>query len=501
VGPDAEPNASTGTDVTTHDPAAKPADSDPVNRPALNGGPSEHTDAAPAEVDAEPEPEADVETETEARPEPPPPATTPRSAPASRPGAITDADRRRGVRRMKTIATGFLGFATILYIAMLIAEANGAGAWTGYVKAAAEAGMVGALADWFAVTALFKHPMGIPIPHTAIIPTKKDALGEGLGSFVGENFLSEDIIRHRLRSVGISSRLGGWLAKPESAARVTAEAATALRGALTVLRDEDVQEVIGESITRRASAQQVSRPLGELIEKMVSEGGHHRAVDLVFNKAHEWLTEHQDQVMGAVVNGSPGWTPKFVDRRVGERVYREVMRFVTDVRDDPEHASRDAIDSFLVDFAREVRNDPDTMLKVEILKVEILSRPEVQELIRSAWTSVRTLMVEAAEDPDSTLRQRAREGIRSFGEKLTTDAKLQAKTDGWLEDAAAYLVQTYRKEITSLITDTVKAWDAQETSRKIENHVGRDLQFIRINGTVVGSLAGLLIYTISNLVT
>ncbi|OIV36658.1 hypothetical protein BIV57_15225 [Mangrovactinospora gilvigrisea] len=418
---------------------------------------------------------------------------------ASRSSAEADAERRRGVRRMKTVASGFLVFATIVYVLAFWAERAGAGGWAGYVKAAAEAGMVGGLADWFAVTALFRHPLGIPITHTAIIPNKKDALADGLGNFVGENFLSEAVIRQRLRSAGISSRLGGWLAKPESAARVTKEAASALRGALTILKDEDIQDIVGESITRKASAQQVAGPLGELLEKMVSEGGHHRAVDLVFSKAHDWLVTHQDNVMAAVLNDTPGWTPKFVDRKVGERVYKEVLRFVTAVRDDPEHASRAAIDSFLQDFANELRNDPDTMMKAERLKIEVLSRPEVQELIRSAWTSVRTLMVEAAEDEDSTLRVRVRSGIQSFGEKLSTDPNLQGKADGWLEDAAAYLVGTYRKEITSLITDTVKAWDAIETSKKIENFVGRDLQFIRINGTVVGSMAGLLIYTLSQL--
>ena len=408
-----------------------------------------------------------------------------------------DGERRRGVRRMKVIATGFLLAATLVYGLAKWAGASGAGNWAGYVAAAAEAGMVGAMADWFAVTALFRRPLGLPIPHTAIIPTKKDALGASLGEFVGENFLSSDVVRTRLRAVGIGSRLGGWLAEPASADKVTEQASAALRGMLTVLRDSDVQAVVGEAITRRADAQEVGPALGKLLERIVADGGHKRMVDLVCVRAHDWLVEHGDSVLGAVQGGAPGWTPRFVDRKVGERVYKELLRFVTEMRDSPGHPARHSVDRFLGDFARELQNDPDTRARVERLKKELLARGEVQELIASAWGSVRSMVVAAAEDERSELRLRARASLLSLGERLRTDARLQAKVDSWLEDAATYLVTTYRDEITSLISETVAGWDADQTSRKIEAHVGRDLQFIRINGTVVGALAGLLIYAVS----
>ena len=292
-----------------------------------------------------------------------------------RPGAMTafsesEELKRRGVRRMKLLAAGLLLAATVVYGLARWAEAA-AGAdsavanWAGYIAAAAEAGMVGALADWFAVTALFRRPMGLPIPHTAIIPTRKDLLGRSLGNFVGENFLSAEVVRLRLRAVGISSRLGTWLASPEHAARVTEEVSTALRGTLTVLRDQDVQAIVAEAITRRANAQQVAPPLGNLLERVVADGGHRRLVDLVCIRAHDWLVEHREAVMGAVAVGAPGWTPRFVDRRIGERVYRELLRFVTEMRDMPGHPARGAVDRFLGDFAIELRSDPDTMTRVE----------------------------------------------------------------------------------------------------------------------------------------
>ncbi|TXS13650.1 DUF445 domain-containing protein [Streptomyces sp. adm13(2018)] len=409
-----------------------------------------------------------------------------------------DEEKSRGVRRMKTLATSLLLCVAVIYALATWAENAGWGAWTGYVAAAAEAGMVGALADWFAVTALFRRPLGLPIPHTAIIPTKKDQLGASLGQFVGENFLSADVVRGRLAALGIGRRLGTWLADPAHADRVTAEAATALRGALTVLRDADVQAVVGEAITRRAESAEIAPGLGKTLERVVADGAHHRAVDLICTRGHDWLVTHGDSVMDAVQGGAPGWTPRFVDRRIGERVYKELLRFVTEMRDTPGHPARGAIDRFLTDFAADLQADTDTRARVERLKTDLLARPEVQDVIASAWSSVRNLIIAAAEDDHSQLRLRARASLISLGNRLATDTRLQQKVEGWAEDAAAYVVTTYRGEITSLITDTVAGWDATQTSKKIEANIGRDLQFIRINGTVVGALAGLLIYTVSH---
>ncbi|MFF3750054.1 DUF445 domain-containing protein [Streptomyces sp. NPDC002018] len=409
-----------------------------------------------------------------------------------------DEEKRRGVRRMKATATGLLLLVALIYVLATWAKNSGAGGWTGYVAAAAEAGMVGALADWFAVTALFRHPLGLPIPHTAIIPHKKDQLGASLGSFVGENFLSAEVVRTRLRALGIGGRLGTWLAEPAHADRVTAELSTALRGALRVLRDSDVQAIVGEAITRRADAAEVAPGIGKTLARVVADGAHHRAVDLICVRAHDWLVEHADSVMDAVQGGAPGWTPRFVDRKVGDRVYKELLRFVTEMRDMPDHPARGAIDRFLRDFAVDLQSDSETRAKVERLKSELLARPEVQDIIASAWASVRAMIMSAAEDDRSELRLRARASLLSLGARLATDGRLQGKLEGWVEDAAGYVVSTYRGEITSLISDTVRSWDAADTSKKIEANIGRDLQFIRINGTVVGALAGLLIYTVAH---
>jgi len=409
-------------------------------------------------------------------------------------------EKRRGLRKMKLVALSFLVGATLVFLAMTLWQSAGAPGWAGYVKAAAEAGMVGALADWFAVTALFRHPLGIKIPHTAIIPTRKDAIGDSLGEFVGSNFLSEQVVRERLRRVGVAGRLGGWLAEPANADRVTAELSTVLRGVVAVLRDEDVQAVMEQAVVRRVVAVPWGPPLGKLLSGVFADGAHHKLVDLMCDRAYEWVKSNHTAVLRVVSDRAPTWSPKFVDSMVADKVYGEVLSFAWLVKTDPNHPMRLAIDKFLAEFAQDLQTDEATMARAEAVKEQVLEHPEVQNVIGSAWSTAKAMLLDAAEDPSSELRRRVREGLMSLGKRLSNDDSLREKVDSWVEGAAAYVVLNYRDEITTLITDTVQRWDAEETSRKIELQVGRDLQFIRINGTVVGALAGLLIYTVAQLI-
>jgi uncharacterized membrane-anchored protein YjiN (DUF445 family) len=404
--------------------------------------------------------------------------------------------KRRDLRRMKLVATGFLLVATVVYIVTTIAGGHG---WVGYLRATAEASMVGALADWFAVTALFRRPLGLPIPHTAIIPNRKDALGNSLGDFVGSNFLAEHVVRDRLRRVGIANRLGGWLIEPDNAERVTSELANVVRAAVAVLRDEDVQAVLESAVVGRVLAHPWGPPLGKLLNQVLTDGAHHKLVDLICDRAYDWVRDNHGTVLRVVSERSPSWAPRFVDDLVADKVYSEVLSFAWAVKTDLNHPMRLAVDKFLIEFAGDLQHDPATMERAEQVKQQVLAHPDVQGVIGSAWGTAKRMLLEAAEDPSSELRLRVRDGLIALGGRLTTDTAMREKVDTWLENAAGYVVSNYRDEITTLITDTVARWDTQETSRKIELQVGRDLQFIRINGTVVGALAGLVIYTISQL--
>ncbi|MBN9112675.1 MAG: DUF445 domain-containing protein [Pseudonocardia sp.] len=414
-------------------------------------------------------------------------------------GPIDDSIKRRDLRRMKLVATGFLVAATIVFLVGRYLELHVGAGW-GYMRSAGEAGMVGALADWFAVTALFRRPLSLPIPHTAIIPTKKDQIGGSLGDFVGENFLSEAVVRDKLERVGISSRVASWISQPANADRITAELSTAARGIVTVLRDEDVQDVIEQVLVRKLLEKPIGPPLGKILEGILADGSHRRLVDLVCDRAYDWVTANQSTVLRVVQDRAPGWTPRFVDEMLADKVFSEVQNFAWAVKTDPEHPMRKAVDTFLVEFAGDLQTDEATIARAEQIKQQVVDHPDVQAFIGQAWGTVKRMILDAADDPSSALRTRVRDGILSFGHRLENDAELRGKIDGWVADAAGYVVRHYRGEITTLITDTVARWDAEETSRKIELQVGRDLQFIRINGTVVGALAGLVIYAISQLI-
>ena len=440
------------------------------------------------------------------RPVPPEGATT-TEAPRARAnpsftsmvGLGDDAEKRTRLRRMKAVATGFLLGAAVVWIVFLLWERNGGPGFTGYVRAAAEAGMVGALADWFAVTALFRHPLGIKIPHTALIPRKKDQLGQSLSGFVGDNFLAPTVVGEKLRAARISARVGGWLCAPGNAARVTAELAGVVRGAVTVLRDDEIQAVVDQAVTRRVVAQPWGPPLGRLLAGVLADGSHRRLVDLICDRAYDWVRNNHETVMALVSKQAPSWSPRFVDGLIGDRLYAEALSFAWAVKSDADHPMRKAIDRVLISFAADLQDDPDTGERVEAIKRQLLEHPDVQALISRAWTTGKAMLLDAAEDPSSQLRLRVTDGVARFGERLDDDPELRDKIDGWIVDAAGYVVGRYSREITTLISDTVERWDGDEASRKIELQVGRDLQFIRINGTIVGALAGLAIHTVGEL--
>ncbi len=398
------------------------------------------------------------------------------------------------------LATGFFLAATVIFIVAKYLEDIQGQVWAGYVRASAEAGMVGALADWFAVTALFRHPLRLPIPHTAIIPKKKDVIGDSLGDFVGENFLSETVVRDKLDRVGISLTVGRWIARQENADRITAELTAAARGIVTVLRDEDVQNVVESVAVRKLLEIPVGPPLGKALEGVLADGAHKRLVDLVCDRAYDWVADNQEMVLRVVHDRAPSWTPRFVDEMVADKVFGEIRAYAWAVKNDPDHQLRHAVDRYLAEFAKDLQFDETTIERAEQVKRQFVEHPEVQHFIGRAWTVVKGMVLDAAEDPSNELRLRVRDGLVGLGRRLESDTELQGKVDGWVADVAGYVVRHYRHEITTLITETVARWDAEETSKKIELQVGRDLQWIRINGTVVGALAGLVIYTVSELI-
>ncbi len=450
-------------------------------------------------------PASEPKHRAESSPRPSLPADDP-----ARPGSIAesfagadpqaDAERQRALRRMKVVALSFLVGATAIFLGCRWAQAGGGAAtWVGYLGAAGEAGMVGALADWFAVTALFKHPLGIPIPHTAIIKRKKDQLGEGLGNFVRENFLSPEVVSTKIRDAQVPSRLGKWLSDVSHAERVAAESATVLRVLVELLRDDDVQQVIDRMIVRRIAEPQWGPPVGRVLSTLLAENRQDALIQLLADRAFQWSLNAGEVIQRVIERDSPTWSPRFIDQLVGDRIHRELMDFTDKVRRNPEHELRRSATRFLFEFADDLQNDEATIARAEAVKDQLMSRDEVTNAAATAWKTLKRLVLEGVDDPSSALRTRVTDAVVQIGESLRDDAELRDKVDNWITRAAEHLVAQYGVEITAIITDTIERWDAEEASRRIELHVGRDLQFIRINGTVVGSLAGLVIYAVAQL--
>lgn len=406
-----------------------------------------------------------------------------------------DQQRRRGLRTMKAVALGaLLAMAVVFAIAFSLQEQV---PWLGYVRAAAEGGMVGALADWFAVTALFRHPLGLPIPHTAIIPKRKDEIGRTLGEFVETEFLRGDVVRTKLAATHVSRRAGEWLREPAHAARVGSEASVIAAGVLRALSDDDVRDVIEELAREHVLVPEWGPPVGAWLGRVIDAGAHHSAVDLAAETIDHWLSANRVAFEGLVSRRLPSWVPRIAQRLVDETVYNEAVKFVAAVRADPDHPARHAIDGYLERLAQNLQTDPATIGRLEDAKGALFDSPRVRELAAQAWGTAKSGLLAALDDPDSGLRRRLTDALADIGERLVTDTALQKRADGWVTEAAVFLVDRYRHDIASIITDTVEKWDPEETTEKIELMVGRDLQYIRLNGTIVGSLAGLVIYTIA----
>ena len=415
-------------------------------------------------------------------------------------GATTPADFERlaGLRRMQAIALGLLLLMAVVFVVSFALQERHP--WLAFVRAASEGGMVGALADWFAVTALFRYPLGIRIPHTNLISNKKDDIGEGLGGFIEENFLADDVVHDKLAGISGARLAGEWLTESANAERVGGMLASAGLGALTVLDDGDVQDLI-ESLARRHVIDPEWGPLLGRAAESFLEGEHHEALlDLAAGRLEEWLVAHPSAFDRVVSSRLPSWVPSAVDRFLDDRLHAEAVRFAQRVASERDHPFRLAVGRFLADLARDLQEQEALQGQLEAFKHEVFDSPRIRALAASTWRTARAALVEMLEDPASELRRRIVTALEDFGARLLEDPTLQYKIDVWVMGVVEHLVRTYRHDLASVVTETVQRWDAREAAEKIELQVGKDLQFIRINGTVIGSLAGLTIFAVATLV-
>ncbi|MEU6134142.1 DUF445 domain-containing protein [Nocardioides sp. NPDC047086] len=409
----------------------------------------------------------------------------------------TEADviRRQALRRMRIVATGLLVVAAIVYLLTLRLD----GFW-GFVNAGAEASMVGAMADWFAVTALFRHPLGLPVPHTALIPKRKDELGASLEEFVQDNFLQEETIRERLGVAMPSLRLALWLSEEPNAKRVVDEVSTVVADGLSRISNRHIVEIIQDGFVPRLREEQIAPLIGGTLQAALDDGVHHGLVDLALVELHGWLEENEEIVTEVLGERAPWWTPQVLREPVTARIHVELVRWIADIRDDPEHRARKAIDAMLADLADNLQHDEATMERAERLKERVLDHPGVIDTAISIWDALRRALTTSLRDPDGVVRRRALDEVVRYAQKVVLDETLQRRYDALASDVAVYVVKRYGREATTVITHTIQRWDGKQAARRIELFVGRDLQFIRINGTIVGGLVGVIIHTVAVLV-
>jgi uncharacterized membrane-anchored protein YjiN (DUF445 family) len=401
--------------------------------------------------------------------------------------------RRLAVARRR--ATALLAGVSVLFVAVTVAGVHGTA--LGYVQAGAEAAMVGGVADWFAVTALFRRPLGLPIPHTALIVERKDQFAATLGQFVQENFLNADVLAERIRSTRLVPRLAAWLAGPANAAGFAGHAADLVVTVAEALRDEDAQRVLTAELTRAADTVEVA-PLAGRALRVVIAGGHHAGLfNAIVSGADRYLADHYEELRERFETEAPRWVPDAVYRRVYDRLYARLRQRLAAMAADPDDQTRHQFEEWLAGLPGRLETSPDLRERGERFKRDVLGSTALRDWSSSVWQQAKQTLRAQAADPESELRRQLAEVLAAAGRRLGSDRLLQESLERVVESGARALADQFHDELAGLVTGTIQRWNAAETASQLELLLGRDLQFIRINGTVVGAGVGLGLHAIA----
>jgi len=400
-------------------------------------------------------------------------------------------------RQMKMIATGMLVVMAGVYVATRII--GPVHPMVGFVKAFAEAAMVGGLADWFAVTALFRHPLGLPIPHTAIIPRNKDRIGDTLATFLRDNFLTPAVVARRMRGLDMAGAAGRFLASEDrgGSGRLRDGASRLLADILESLDDDRLGGMAKTAIAERLRRMDVSPLLGQTLTAAIREGRHVPLLDGIINRASLIIASNED-IIREMVHERAGrilrWTG--LDENVSNAVITGLNKLVFDMADTPDHPLRLKINEMLEDLAFDLQNNEAMQARVQALKDELVDNPAMQSWIDGLWQQGRAALLRAARDPDKAMAGKLGDTLRQLGQTLQTDDRIRTTINRFARRAAVGATASYGDGIVKLVSDTIRSWDVGKVTERVETAVGRDLQYIRINGTLVGGLVGLTIHAV-----
>ncbi|HQR53864.1 MAG TPA: DUF445 domain-containing protein, partial [Burkholderiales bacterium] len=397
-------------------------------------------------------------------------------------------ERLRPRRRLHGIATGLLVAMLLVYgVATLYAPSY---PWLGVVRAFAEAAAVGALADWFAVVAMFRHPLGLPIPHTAIIPRNKDRIGASLGRFVEQNFLEPELLHNKLADVDLARHAAQWLKQEGRSSAVATRVTDLLPQLLDAVEDEDVSRFISEQLLARVDEIEAAPLAGRLLGMLTQHDRHQEIMDALLKSASRLLGEYDGMIRQKITENTAWLLRKFrLDAVVAKTLLTAAEQQLREVSEDPAHPWRLRFDAAVREFIAKLTTSPEYLAQGERLKAELLEHPAVRNYVAGLWGEIKGAVRRDAAQPGSKLKERVAAVIVGFADALLVDEALRLKVDGWVKTTVVRAVTTRRREVGLLIAETMRRWDARTFTDKIEQEVGNDLQYIRLNGTIIGGLA------------
>ena len=408
-----------------------------------------------------------------------------------------ETERIRSLRRMKRMATALLLLVTIGFVlARMFEDQQG---WLGYVRAGAEAAMIGALADWFAVTALFRHPLGIPIPHTAIVAERKNEIGKGLGEFVESNFLTPEVLGPKIAAIEPTQRFARWLSTPENTEAATQRIAQAATSLLSSIDDAEVAVLVEGRLSALVTKFPPAPTLARVLRNAGASGRRDQVVDGVLKRAHDALWDNRDSIAHQFISELPWWVPNSVDQRMFDRLFIGITSTLGAMRADHNHELRIGLDRRIDRYIVELETSPALATKLDAGVRDALDHEALRGAIVSWWGDTKSHLVAELAAPNSPIRLRIATTVREQAVSVLADqARAQRYNDG-VQRLVVGAVVSYGHEVSGLISSTVERWDTEETVARIEQQIGRDLQFIRINGTLVGGLVGVLLYGLGKL--
>ena len=404
-----------------------------------------------------------------------------------------------GARNMKRLATALLVLMAIFYFASRQLEPQFP--WLEWIEAFAEAAMVGALADWFAVTALFRHPLGLPIPHTAIIPKNKERIGDALSRFIRQNFLTPQVIARRMQRVDVAGAAGRFLARPSGAeSRMRSGASRLIADAFASLDDERLGGIAKTAIASRLKRMEIAPLLGRALAVAINEDRHLPVIEKAVHYLADALDDNEHMIR-QMVHQRTGWLLRMatVDEKIADQIVEGLRKLFRDMASNAAHPVRIKIEERLADFANDLQGDPELQAKVEAWKVRALENGTFTLWLDDLWQRFRRGVVDTAHAPDTAMAGQLGEVLRSMGTSLEEDPALKIAINRFTRRTVVGMAASYGDNIVTLVSDTIRSWDASTVTDRLEGAVGRDLQYIRINGTLVGGLVGTLLHALGKL--